>query len=302
MGETDYGALFGLDTDTGAEAADSAQGSDPAEETDAQGGKEQEAADPAVGDGESTAEGGVQSPEVNSRYAAARRRAEAERDAAVLKAREESAAETTRQIEATLGTLGLTNPYTKQPIKTVADLKTFQAGRQEDAKRRLMTAGNMTEEQYQQYVADLPEVKAAREQQSAADDAAKKVMANEARVKLESQMAEITALAPEIKSVDDLKKMENYDRFYKLVKENRLSLVDAYRLVNADKITADRTAATRQAALNAANSKNHLDRTTTRGAGTVTVPRDIAEEYRAMMPGITDAEIQAHYNKYKQKK
>ncbi len=302
MGETDYGALFGLDMDTGADAAEPAQESDPAEDT-VQGEKEQDAADPAVSDGEGdAAEGGVQSPEVNSRYAAARRKAEAERDAAVLKAREESAAETTRQIEAKLGTLGLMNPYTKQPIKTVADLETFQAGRQEDAKRRLMAAGNMTEEQYQQYVADLPEVKAAREQKSAADDAAKKVMENEARVKLDSQMAEITALDPEIRGVDDLKKMENYDRFYKLVKENRLSLVDAYRLVNADKIAANKTAATRQAALNAANSKNHLDRTTTRGAGAVTVPKDVAEEYRAMMPGITDAEIQAHYGKYKQKK
>lgn len=302
MGETDYGALFGLDMDTGADAAEPAQESDPAEDT-VQGAKEQDAADPAVEDGEGTAaEGGVQSPEVNSRYAAARRKAEAERDAAVLKAREESAAETTRQIEAKLGTLGLMNPYTKQPIKTVADLEAFQAGRQEDAKRRLMAAGNMTEEQYQQYVADLPEVKAAREQKSAADDAAKKVMANEARAKLDSQMAEIAALDPEIRSVDDLKKMENYDRFYKLVKENRLSLVDAYRLVNADKIAADKTAAARQAALNAANSKNHLDRTTTRGAGAVTVPKEEIEMYRALNPGITDAEIQAHYSKYKQRK
>ncbi len=302
MGETDYGAIFGVETDAGAGAADPAN--------DAQGAKEQGVADPAAeeetvegADGEGTegAKPGAQSPEVNSRYAAARRKAEAERDAAVLKAREDSAAETTRQFEETLGSLGLMNPYTKQPIKTVADMKAYQQGRQDEAKRRLMAAGNMTEEQYNQYVADLPEVKAARESKAASDEAAQKVMANEARAKLDSQMAEISALDPEIRTVEDLKNMENYDRFYALVKKGN-SLIDAYKLANMDKLTAGNTAAARQAAINSANSKNHLDRTTTRGAGTVTVPREVAAEYRAIMPGITDAEIAAHYNKYKTKK
>lgn len=305
MGETDYDALFGVELDSDAGAADTAEDAGTGAEQGAQGAKEQDVAEPAVdGEGaEASAEDGAgQTPEENSRYAAARRKAEAERDAAVLKAREESAAETKRQFEEKLAAAGLVNPYTKQPIRTMDDLTAFQNAQQQESKQRFMKAAGMNEEQYKQFVDGLPEVKAAREQQTAADDAAKKVMVNEARTKLDSQMAEITALNPEIRTVDDLKKMENYDQFYKLVKENRLSLVDAYRLVNADKIAAEKTAATRQAAINAANSKNHLDRTTTRGAGAVTVPKDEVEMYRALNPGITDAEIQAHYSKYKQRK
>lgn len=302
MGETDYGALFGVDMGGDAGTADTAADAGTGAETDAQGEKEQDITDPAV-EGEGTdagSDGKAQSPEVNSRYAAARRKAEAERDAAVLKAREESAAETKKQIEETIGFLGLTNPYTKQPIKTVEDLTAFRTARQQESKNKLMRAAGMNEEQYQQFVSDLPEVKAAREQQTAADEAAKKVMANEARAKLTEQMAEITAIDPEIKTVEDLKKMENYDRFYALVKKGN-SLSDAYKLVNMDKIMAGNTAATRQAAINAANSKNHLDRTTTRGAGAVTVPKDVADMYRAFDPKITDAEIQRHYSKYKNK-
>lgn len=302
MGETDYGALFSVDMGGDAGTADTTADAGTGAETDAQGEKEQDITAPAVeGEGsETVTEGGKQSPEDNSRYAAARRKAEAERDAAVLKAREESAAETRKEIEETIGALGLLNPYTKQPIRTLEDLRAFREGRQQESKNKLMRAAGMTEEQYQQFVADLPEVKAAREQQSAADEAAKKVMANEARTKLAEQMAEITALDPEIKTVEDLKNMENYDRFYALVKKGN-SLSDAYKLVNMDKIMAGNTAATRQAAINAANSKNHLDRTTTRGAGAVTVPKDVADMYRAFDPKITDAEIQRHYSKYKNK-
>lgn len=304
MGETDYGALFGVELDSDAGAADTAEDAGAGAEQGAQGAKEQDVTEPAV-DGEgaeaSTEDGAGQTPEENSRYAAARRKAEEERDAAVLKAREESAAETKKQIEETLGMLGLVNPYTKQPIRTVDDLTAYRTAQQQESKARVMKAAGMTEEQYQQFVADLPEVKAAREQQTAANDAAKKVMANEAKAKLDAQMAEITAIDPDIKTVDDLKKMEGYDRFYALVKKGN-SLTDAYKLVNMDKIMAGNTAATRQAAINAANSKNHLDRTTTRGAGAVTVPKDVAEMYRALNPGITEAEIQADYSKYKQRK
>ena len=48
----------------------------------------------------------------------------------------------------------------------------------------------------------------------------------------------------------------------------------------------------------AADSKNHLIKTGTRGSGAVTVPPEIKEQYRLFNPDATDAEIQAHYSKY----
>ena len=45
--------------------------------------------------------------------------------------------------------------------------------------------------------------------------------------------------------------------------------------------------------------KQHMGQTKERGAGAVSVPADVKEMYRALNPGITDAEIQTHYNRSK---
>jgi len=79
------------------------------------------------------------------------------------------------------------------------------------------------------------------------------------------------------------------------------NLVDAFKLANYDTLTSSTAAASRQAAINAAQSKQHLSQTTTRGAGAVSVPADVKEAYRAFNPNATDAEIQQHYNKYVKK-
>ena len=43
--------------------------------------------------------------------------------------------------------------------------------------------------------------------------------------------------------------------------------------------------------------KQHMGQTKERGAGAVSVPAEVKEMYRALNPGATDAEIQAHYNR-----
>ena len=92
--------------------------------------------------------------------------------------------------------------------------------------------------------------------------------------------------------------MDSYGRFYELVKRGN-TLTDAFRLVNMDRLTAKAGEAAKQAALNQVASKAHLDRTVTRGAGSVTVPADVIAEYRAFNPDAADAEIRAHWAKYK---
>ncbi len=79
------------------------------------------------------------------------------------------------------------------------------------------------------------------------------------------------------------------------------TFTDAYKLVNFDRLTSRATGQAKQAALNQVNSKSHLDRTTTRGAGAVTVPADVIAEYKALNPTATNAEIQAHWAKYLKK-
>lgn len=273
----DYGALFGPE---GTEAEGAGENEQTAAEsavtedtTDTEGTEEEteeETADASgdAGEGGQSTGGKAQTPEENSRYAAARRKAEAERDLAVQKAREETREEMKRELEESIRALGLKSPSAKEPAAAML------AERAERAK--------LAEQAEQAERAKL----------------AQRAMAERAMAEIERQIGEIRELDPSITSLADLKKMDSYGRFYELVKRGN-TLTDAFRLVNMDRLTAKAGEAAKQAALNQVASKAHLDRTVTRGAGSVTVPADVIAEYRAFNPDAADAEIRAHWAKYK---
>lgn len=299
MGETDYGALFGVELDSGSGDNTADVVTEDTADENAEGENEQEVTDPDESEsGDNAAVG--QSSEENSRYAAARRKAEAERDAAVKKAQDDAKAEADKYIDGVIASIGMVNPYTKQPITNRAEYDAYKQQFDIDKKSRVLKGSGMSEEEFKQFVSELPEVKAAREEKEAAEKEARAVREEKAKAMIDEQIAEIGKLNSDIKSIADLKKAPNYQRFYELVKKGN-TLVDAYKLANMEDIMASGLTATKQAAINAVSGKKHLDRTTTRGAGAVTVPKDIVDAYRAFNPDVTDAEIQAHYNKYKQK-
>lgn len=315
MDDIDYGALFGID----AEAAEVTEPAEPSGDTTAQGANEQEPAEPAAveeqieetnaeraedggrstgGDSpEGQADGQKQTPEQNAKFAAARRKAEAERDAAIAKARQDAQAEAQRTIDEAFRSSGLTNPYTKKPITSKAEYDEYRARLEADRKARLLKKSGMSDEEFQQFVQGLPEVKQAKEAQAATETAARQAREQQAKLKVEEQLKEISALDPSIQELKDLAKMETYPKFYELVKRGN-TLTDAFKLANYDALTGRAAAASRQAAINSAQGKQHLSPTTQRGAGAVSVPADIKAEYLAFNPDATDAEIQQHYNRY----
>lgn len=314
MDDIDYGALFGID----AEGAEVTEPAEPSGDTTAQGENEQEPAEPAAveeqeetttegdedgGQGtgedspESQADGQKQTPEQNAKFAAARRKAEAERDAAIAKARQDAQAEAQRTIDEAFRTSGLTNPYTKKPITSKAEYDEYRARLEADRKARLLKKSGMSDEEFQQFVQGLPEVKQAKEAQAAAETAARQAREQQARLKVEEQLKEISAIDPSIQELKDLAKMETYPKFYELVKRGN-TLTDAFKLANYEALTGRAAAASRQAAINSAQGKQHLSPTTQRGAGAVSVPADVKAEYLAFNPDATDAEIQQHYNRY----
>ena len=315
MDDIDYGALFGID----AEGAEVTEPAEPSGDTTAQGANEQEPAEPAAVEeqneetnaegaedgGQSTggdspegqADGQKQTPEQNAKFAAARRKAEAERDAAIAKARQEAQAEAQRTIDEAFRNSGLTNPYTKKPITTKAEYDEYRARFEAEKKARILKKSGMSDEELKQFVEGLPEVKQAKEAQAAAETAARQAREQQAKLKVEEQLKEISALDPTIKELKDLAKMETYPKFYELVKRGN-SLTDAFKLANYDALTGRAAAASRQAAINSAQGKQHLSPTTQRGAGAVSVPADVKAEYLAFNPDATDAEIQQHYNRY----
>lgn len=114
---------------------------------------------------------------------------------------------------------------------------------------------------------------------------------------IERQMSEIRALDPRISSIQDILKLDTAGTFRQLVARG-YTLVDAFRIANGDALRRRAAEARRQAELNS-RGKSHLRSTRSRGAGTVTVPREVKNAYRELMPNATDMEILAHYNRYK---
>lgn len=318
MDDIDYGAVFGI-SETGVEEQEAAE---PAADTGAQGAKEQEPAEPAVDEqtqtGESSAdddatgadedsqdepeqgekdEPGAQPKEKNAKFAAARRKAEQERDAAVAQAKQEAQAEAQRVIDEAFANSGLTNPYTKKPITTKAEYDEYRQRFDAEKKARVLKKSGMTDDEFNEFVAGLPEVREAKEKSAQAETAQKQAQEAQAKLKVDEQLKEISAIDPTIKELADIAKMPTYERFYELVKRGN-SLTDAFKLANLDKLTQTAAQASKQAAVNAAAGKGHMTRTATRGAGAVSVPQEVREEYLAFNPGATDAEIAQHYNKY----
>lgn len=284
MIDIDYSAVFGIEGEEAQEVAD------PATE-DTVGENEQEPAAPA-GESQDGAETEqkpsdesshhVQTDEENARYAAMRRKAKADAEKRM-----------NAELDKSIASLGLTDPYTNKPITNHAEMQAYRQRFVEEQRKEMQEKAGMSPEDYQRFVDSLPEVQAGKAAQQ-------KVMDLEIRAKIDSQMREIQMISPEIKSMEDLSKLDNFDKLYDMVGKG-YELADAYKVLNYDRLTAKAAEAAKQQALNSIGGKNHLQPVTPRGQGAVPVPADVVAEYRALMPEATDAEIQAHYNKYARK-
>lgn len=302
--EIDYGAVFDVEvpeTTTGAEETEIAA---PSEETGtttaaAQGEEEQEAAAPAVEETEECEQPQTEVPEQepktdrDAQFAAARRKAEAERDAAIARAKEDAQ----KQVDEFFKTSGLMNPYTGQPITTRAEYEAYRERFEADQKAKLMEKAGITQEEFQAFVQGLPEVRAARQAKAEAEAAARQAREQEAKARVDEQLRQIQAIDPTVKELGDLAKLDTYPKLYDMVKRG-YSILDAYRLANYDTLTQRAAEASRKAAINSVQSKQHLKATERRGGGAIPVPDSVLEEYRVLNPGATKEEIQKHYQSY----
>lgn len=201
-----------------------------------------------------------------------------------------------KQLDESIAALGLTNPYTKEPIKDKADYDAYRAKVEEDRRAKFLKKAGVSEEEFAKLAAEQPEIKARL-------DEAQEAKRQAAAATMSEQMRQIHELDPAINTVEDLAKMPNYAEFYRFVKQHRLSLVEAYRLANMERLTERAAAATKQAAINAAQSKAHLEATKSRGKGgdMPVMPAEVREYYRAINPNATEAEIRADYASYLKK-
>ena len=239
---------------------------------------------------------------------------ERHRQAAARRAREdaERAAAHQAEIDAAYARAyaGQGDPYHgNRPIRTKADYDAYIQALQEDENRQRMEQmkeSGVDPDMLQQLIRDAVNQNPIVQQASAAVQQANAAMqqAHEQQVKaaIEQELSVIRSIDPEIKSADDLhdKCPDTWDRMLELCRKG-VSLSEAYKLTNFDALMQKRGAASRQAARNAAATKAHLKSTKNNNQATVTMPRDVLEEFRRINPGKTDAEYAAYWAKHHNK-
>ncbi len=280
--ELDYYEALGIEApeNTGA-AGESTEDAAPESQESTGGEAQREPAAPAE---EQTTEerresGKAQSPEENSRYAAIRR-----------KAQREAQRKMEKELQERVASAGLSSP---QAAGTVPAWEGTAAGQRQGNQGNPWEAPGdqaMENPPYRNFPEEPPEIRNAR-------IAAQRSAAVGAKAQLDMDLNKVRALDPTVKGLEDLSQRPEYPEICRMV-ERGLSLPEAYKLVNFEALSRRAAEATRQAALNQFSGKGHMRQSEARGEGAMRVPAEVAEEYRMLLPNVTNAEIQAHYNGY----
>lgn len=289
-----------------------------------EGGNEQEPAAPAQGD--TITQPGTQSapetddmdPEGDSgagktdqpqtqeerRANAARRRQQEQQqavEAAVAAARQEEQTKAAAAIKDLFAKTGLKNTITGEPITTMEELQTWQRDMRKAQLEKELKAGKITPETLNQMIEDHPMVQKANEMRQQQETQQSQQTQAEAKARIDSELAEIGKLDPTIKTTGDLLKMPKAKEFYDYVQKG-YSFLDSYRLAHFEEITQRNAEAARQQAQTAARGKEHLTVVgNSRNTGASTVPAAEMQLYRMLNPGVSEADIQKHFNKYQKR-
>ena len=242
------------------DAVDSVEVDEVAETT---GETEQESTDPVVDD--------------NARFAAARR--EAERKVNSMNQR----------VAERFG--NYKNPITGKPITTLDEY--FDAL---DAQEHLSTVQQMQEKGVDPELID----RAVRNNplMRQAENAIREMNLQRGNQELNRQIAEISTFYPEVKTLEDITKMETFPVFDSYVK-NGMGITEAFKLANFDTLMQRGSAASKQAAINAAKGKSHM--TPVGGAaapeGLAEIPQGELSRWKEFFPNATAKELREKYNR-----
>lgn len=237
---------------------------------------------------ESATEEPAKEPEIpDSVWAIARKRSEREAQARI-----------DRQIAQRFGQYK--NPATGKNIATLDDYFAAMDAQAEQSRQEAidrMTANQSREQQeaLRQILANDPEK---RRLNARVQELEQKQLDEQAGAAFNRDFAELQKLEPALKTVNDLEKLDGFDKIVQLVQEKGLDMVTAYKAVNFGRATQASQAAGKQAAINAAKGKNHLaahDGQAQPGTQKV-MSESMLHLAKEAFPDKSDAEIQKLYN------
>lgn len=230
-----------------------------------------------------------QDAEINRRNAAARRRAEQDRRFSELQADADRRIREAERNAVIAATGGRTNPYTGKLIESVEELNAFNAAFAADSSRQKLQQAGIDPKDLDALISQHPVVRQAQ----AADAAHRQQMRQQL---IDHDVAEIGKIDPSIKTFDDLMDSPAGPETEKLVKQRGLSYLEAFKLVNFDRVSNARVAAQEKANAEKAGGKSHLDSTAQKTPDVVSVPSETMQMYRNA--GFTEKEAREKYAQY----
>lgn len=231
------------------------------------------------GENEEAAEPQTQSPETNAAFANMRRQ---------LEAANRRLADTDAMFARQFG--NYKNPETGQPIRSAQDYYEAMAAQERMNAREQMQQNGIDPNMIDNLIANSPAVRQAQ--------AATAELNNyRAQQKLEADYKEILALDPSLNGIDDILNDPSMPLMAEKVAQG-MSLVDAYKIVNFDKVNSSKEAAVKQQTINQVKGKNHLS---TGAAVNVSsdledIPANMLEDFKDRFPEKSPKELKALYN------
>lgn len=279
--------LLDLDLQFFGEEVEGANESDNADQTTTDASEvESSTTEEVESTSEESEDSNVQSAEENAKYAAARRKAEAE----FHQRQQAMDAEFARRFR------DYENPITHQPIRNQKDY--FEAlDAQEKLKRDadLRDRGidpSIFEDMVNRQVENNPIVQQAQIVMQAAQQ-------NQVENLIAEDMKAISRLNPTLKSIEDVRSLPDFGEMVSLVQNNGITLADAYKLRHFDDIMSGKLASGKQAALNTLNGTSHLNQTdsiATVESGEVEIPGNELSQWQKAFPHASMAELRKKYN------
>ena len=224
-------------------------------------------------------------------------------DAAVQAALRSEREKNEAEMKAMFAAAGMVDRYhDNKPITTLEEFNAFQAARQADKLGRELQSGKLTPESFQAAVDNSPAVKAAQAavERLTAREEAERESARKAEFerKMAEELAEINRMDPNVKTLEDAMALPTGGEFVRLVRDNGLTFLQAFKLANADSLAEARARAAREGAARNAAGKSHLRSITSPAGGVLAdVPAETRRIYKDLFPDMTDEQIRKDYAK-----
>lgn len=213
-----------------------------------------------------------QSKEENARFASIRRQAEAD-------AQRKMDMQVARLCE------GITHPVTGQPIRTFAEYEDAIHAQTRLQAEQVLQENNVDTSVLDSYINNNPIILQAQQ-----------ILAENQQIQSErmirKDIEEISQLDPSISTLQDMANLPTWNAILEKVQQGA-SLVDAYKLTNYNELMNRNIAGAKQAAINQARGKAHLE--STESLGTSDNDIDVPQEIIAQFPDKSMKEIKKLY-------